>query len=119
MVIRRGEDWGRVAIAPSDLVCASSDAELAAHVGDGKTNIVVTGGDMWRTIGADSRVVVSGESATSLPIDVMKVEFQREDQSTNELPWRLVAGFVDSCGQRSISRTMGRRPAWSSQRWES
>jgi hypothetical protein len=81
MVIRRGEDWGRAAIAPSDLVCASSDAELAAHVGEGQKNIVVTGGDMWRTIGADSRVVVSGESATCLPIDVMKVEFQREDQS--------------------------------------
>ena len=81
MVIRRGEDWGRVAIAPSDLVCASSDAELAAHVGEGHKNVVVTGGDMWRTIGADSRVVVSGESATCLPIDVMKVEFQREDQS--------------------------------------
>ena len=81
MVIRRGEDWGRVAIAPSDLVCASSDAELAAHVGEGQKNVVVTGGDMWRTIGADSRVVVSGESATYLPIDVMKVEFQLEDQS--------------------------------------
>ena len=81
MVIRRGEDWGRVAIAPSDLVCASSDAELAAHVGEGQKNVVVTGGDMWRTIGADSRVVVSGESATCLPIDVMKVEYQREDQS--------------------------------------
>jgi hypothetical protein len=81
MVMRRGEDWGRVAIAPSDLVRASSDAELAAHVGEGQKNIVVTGGDMWRTIGADSRVVVSGELGTCLPIDVMKVEFQREDQS--------------------------------------
>ena len=81
MVIRRSEDWGRVAIAPSDLVCASSDAELAAHVGEGQKNVVVTGGDMWRTIGADSRVVVSGESATCLPIDVMKVEYQLEDQS--------------------------------------
>jgi len=81
MVIKHGQDWGREAIAPSDLVVASSDAELAAHVGDGKTNIVVTGGDMWRTIGADSRVVAIGESATCLPIDIMKVECRLADQS--------------------------------------
>lgn len=81
MVIKHGQDWGREAIAPSDLVLASSDAELATHVGDGKTNIVVTGGDMWRTIGADGRVVAIGESATCLPIDVLKVDYQLADQS--------------------------------------
>jgi hypothetical protein len=112
MVIKHGQDWGREAIAPSDLVVASSDAELAAHVGDGKTNIVVTGGDMWRTIGADSRVVAIGESATCLPIDIMKVECRLADQS---LVSKIVAGFVDCCGQCSISRPMGCCPSWPSQ----
>jgi hypothetical protein len=36
---------------------------------------------MWRTIGSEKRAVVVGEAAICLPIDVMKVEFRRDDES--------------------------------------
>ena len=80
-MIKHGQDWGREDIAPSDLAWASSDNALAICVGEGRRNVVVTGGDMWRTIGSETRVVVAGETATCLPIDVMKVEFRLEDES--------------------------------------
>jgi len=81
MVIKHGQDWGREDIAPSDLAWASSDSELAACIGEGHRNVVVTGGDMWRTIGAQSRTVAGGDSAMCLPIDVMKVELRLDDES--------------------------------------
>jgi len=81
MVIKHGQDWGREDIAPSDLARASSDSALADCLGEGHRNVVVTGGDMWRTIGSENRAVVAGEAAMCLPIDVMKVEFRRDDES--------------------------------------
>jgi hypothetical protein len=81
MVIKHGQDWGYEETAPSDLAWASSDSALSDCVGEGHRNVVVTGGDMWRTIGSESRAVVPGETAMCLPIDVMKVEIQREDES--------------------------------------
>ncbi len=81
MVIKHSQDWGRESIAPSDLVFALTDSGLAACIGEGHQNVVVTGGDMWRTIGAEGRVVVPDETAICLPIDVMKVEIQLEDES--------------------------------------
>jgi hypothetical protein len=80
-MIKHGQDWGREDIAPSDLAWASSDSALAVCIGEGHRNVVVTGGDMWRTIGSGTRVVVAGETATCLPIDVMKVEIRLEDES--------------------------------------
>ena len=81
MVIKHGQDWGQESVAPSDLVYAPTDGALAACIGEGHQNVVVTGGDMWRTIGAEGRVVVSGETAICLPIDVMKVDIQLDDES--------------------------------------
>ncbi|CAB4723277.1 unannotated protein [freshwater metagenome] len=81
MVIKHGQDWGREDVAPSDLAWASSDSALADCLGEGHRNVVVTGGDMWRTIGSENRAVVAGEAAMCLPIDIMKVEFRRDDES--------------------------------------
>lgn len=75
MVIQRGQQWGSELVAPADVVVATTDSELADHIARGQKNIAVSDGDMWRTIGAHDRVVVPGEMATCLPIDVMKVEY--------------------------------------------
>lgn len=80
-MIKHGQDWGREDTAPRDLVRASSDRALADCVGEGHRNVVVTCGDMWRTIGSEKRAVVGGERAMCLPIDIMKVEFRLEDES--------------------------------------
>ncbi|MEI7505187.1 MAG: hypothetical protein WCK23_00075 [Actinomycetes bacterium] len=81
MVIKNGQEWGSEAPAPQGLCIAASDSELSACIGEGHRNVVVTGGDMWRTIGAQSRTVVAGDSAMCLPIDIMKVELRLDDES--------------------------------------
>ena len=81
MVIKNGQEWGSEVPAPQGLCIASSDSELAACIGEGQRNVVVTGGDMWRTVGAQSRTVVAGDSAMCLPIDVMKIELRLDDES--------------------------------------
>lgn len=94
MVIKHSQDWGREGVAPNDLVYAPTDSGLAACIGEGCQNVVVTGGDMWRTIGAETRVVVAGETATCLPIDVMKVEFQLEDESDELFVSKIAVSHV-------------------------
>lgn len=76
MVIQRGQQWGSERVAPDGLVVASSDIELADHISRGQINIAVSDGDMWRTIGGRDRIVVPGEMAMCLPIDIMKVQYQ-------------------------------------------
>lgn len=54
MTIRRGESWGERAIPPVDLARAASDAQAADLVRNGCREFLLTGGDMWRTLGGSS-----------------------------------------------------------------
>ena len=72
MTIRRGEAWGHPVQRPSDLRIVASDRELAMVLSGGATTSVsVSGGDMYRTLGAHS----ANERTTmqQLPVDLLRV----------------------------------------------
>jgi hypothetical protein len=71
MTIRKGEDWGDIVTAPADLVDASNDAALAAHIAGGDDRPVrLRGGDLLTTVGGAS----TGTELRRLPIDVLRVD---------------------------------------------
>ncbi len=71
MTIKRGEDWGATVPRPADGRTAESDAEVARLVAaDDDRPVIVTGGDLHRTIGSPRPT----DTALRLPIDVIEVE---------------------------------------------
>lgn len=76
MTIRPGSPWGAVVDRPSGAIQVDSDAALAGAIAadrasDGETTraAVVTGGDLYRTVGGAS----PGQVVRRYPIDVMDV----------------------------------------------
>ena len=70
MTIRRGEQWGEVVERPTGLVEARDDAAVAARlaVRDGRP-VLVTGGDLLRTLGGRS----SDGRVRRYPVDLLRV----------------------------------------------
>ncbi len=81
MTIRKGQQWGSMAVPPSDLTTVSSNSELRAAVQAARVSntmlpvIALLGGDLMRTIGgtADATRLRSGDLVPHLPIDVVRV----------------------------------------------
>lgn len=70
MTIRKGEQWGSNVPRPEQLRLAASDQALAEMVAAGvDVPLGVSGGDLFRTVGAPGR----RESVVRLPIDVLRV----------------------------------------------
>lgn len=87
MTVRKGEPWGERAVAPADLAHAASDAEAADLVRRGNHEFMLTGGDMWRTLGgashADELLDGAGER-TMVPVDCLWVDWVQEGSSRRE-----------------------------------
>jgi hypothetical protein len=81
MTIRPGDAWGRSVDPPQGLVEIADDAELArrlADADDGGPPLLVTGGDLGRTVGAIAPRDRDGSrrvrnSVNELPIDLLEV----------------------------------------------
>jgi YegS C-terminal NAD kinase beta sandwich-like domain len=76
VTIRKGEAWGQAVTIPAGLVELSSNAALAECLGNGppKDPLLVTGGDLGRTLGIGPRSPAPGSPGTALPIDLIRVE---------------------------------------------
>lgn len=78
MTIRKGESWGERSTPPLDLPTATSDAQAAALVRGGCREFLLTGGDMWRTLGGSSSSdsLDDGVGArTVVPVDRLEVSW--------------------------------------------
>ncbi len=79
MTIRKGHEWGSVAVAPDSLLTVTSDAALRALIESSRRTgaevptVGLLGGDLMRTVGgsADVSRFHSGEPVPHLPIDVV------------------------------------------------
>jgi hypothetical protein len=69
MTIRRGEDWGEPVLTPTDLVEVTSDADAARSVMAGRS-VRLCGGDLWATLGAQTR----DTAVMRFPVDLLHVE---------------------------------------------
>jgi YegS C-terminal NAD kinase beta sandwich-like domain len=76
VTIRKGQAWGSPLTIPTGLVQVASNAELAAAVINGPPNapIIISGGDLGRTLGLGSRTPSAGTPGTALPLDLIRVE---------------------------------------------
>lgn len=86
MTIRRGEPWGTAAPLPAGAPIVSSNSELrravTAQQGSGRPPqpIGVTGGDVWRVVGAPSGGAqrLRSDQAHTAPIDLIRVHADGE-----------------------------------------
>ncbi len=69
MTIRRGEDWGEAVAAPAGLVEVTTDADAAESVAAGRP-VRLCGGDLWATLGAQTR----DTTVVRFPVDLLHVE---------------------------------------------
>ena len=71
MGVNRNEDWGALGMVPEDAQIAASNADLLKLLGDlnSASVVVLTGGDLCRTLGGRGRACPGGE-ATLVDIDV-------------------------------------------------
>ena len=81
MTIRKGQEWGTLAVASVGMATVSSNAELRALVeaarksGSNIATVGLLGGDLMRTLGGSAQVsrFSSGEPVPHLPIDLVHV----------------------------------------------
>jgi diacylglycerol kinase family enzyme len=69
MTIKRGESWGEQVPAPPDLVDVTTDADATRVAATGRS-VRLCGGDLWATLGAQTRRQV----VTRFPVDLLHVE---------------------------------------------
>ncbi len=78
MTIKRGQSWGERRRVPDDLAVAHCDAEAAALIAAGCREFLLTGGDMWRTIGGSS-VSESDPERTVLTLDSLVATYRHDN----------------------------------------
>jgi len=73
MTIKRGQPWGDRGILPPHLPVAATDAEAAALLNTGCREFVISGGDMWRTVGgsATNHSLTDTTTSTSTARDII------------------------------------------------
>jgi hypothetical protein len=72
VTIEKGQPWGATVDAPASLRHIGDDAAIVAALGDGSGQpVVVTGGDLHRTVGG--RDPVGADQVLKLPIDLLCV----------------------------------------------
>jgi len=79
-VISKGQDWGRRAVVPADVVVCTDDAAAGAVVAAARGRpediapVLLTGGDLHRTLGGGSGPTVGvGDEATRVSCDIGEV----------------------------------------------
>jgi hypothetical protein len=104
VTIRKGEEWGVLAVPPAGLVTVTGDAELhdllaAGHPAGEPVGLL--GGDLMRTVGGsgDAARLRDGRPVPHLPIDLVRV--RRDD------------GAVAT----AVAHVVARRPAWQGGWW--
>ena len=93
MTIKPGRPWGERRVPPSALDRADSDSEAAALISLGLREFLLTGGDMWRTIGGSAP---HDGSCTVVSVDLLTVELGVGD--TVEQTWALAHAVFDRSG---------------------
>jgi hypothetical protein len=75
MTIEKGQPWGTLGVAPSDLVVADDDEAAARAIVAGRHSVAIKRSDLLRTIGLHGRTVTPHvtEPALILPCDAMRV----------------------------------------------
>jgi hypothetical protein len=78
MTIKPGEAWGATVDAPAGLVAVADDAELARRLAATRDDptaapVLVTGGDLGRTIGTRNHAEVTRRTVNALPVDLLDV----------------------------------------------
>ncbi|CAB4893871.1 unannotated protein [freshwater metagenome] len=81
MTIRKGQEWGTIAVPSSELVTAHTDAEVRSIVESARRSgqeiptVGLLGGDLMRTVGgsADPTRFSGGQSVPHLPVDLVHV----------------------------------------------
>lgn len=72
MTIRRGDDWGERAPLPSDIVVVSRDQDATNHLRDGRP-VLLSGGDMFRTLGGTGTGPAEAGEGVRVTLDLMRV----------------------------------------------
>jgi len=78
MGITRGGDWGGQVILPDNVPVADTDLAAASVFQRGRSHtdspsVLLTGGDLFRTLGGRKAVPEPGDSVTEVPCDVGRV----------------------------------------------
>lgn len=89
MGIERGEEWGIAGAVPPDAPRIGTDHELARASAAGVGAVVITGGDIARTLGINPRVS-PGKTGHLLPLDV--IELQLDDRPAQRASAHVVVG---------------------------
>lgn len=74
MVIRKGVDWGAAGILPLGAPTVGNNVDLRAAIKAGERTIGITGGDLWRTLGA------GGSMTMTFPIDLVHLRTDTLDE---------------------------------------
>lgn len=105
MTIKPGRPWGERRASPFAPNQANSDADAAALIAAGHREFMLTGGDMWRTIGGSAS---HDDLRTVVPIDLLTVEFAVGD--IVEHTWALAHAVFDrsrgTIGRGDVSYVM-------------
>jgi len=105
MTIKPGRPWGERRVPPSALERADSDGDAAALIAGGHREFLLTGGDMWRTVGGSAS---HDGLCTVVPVDLLTVEFGVGD--IVEHTWALAHAAFDrsngALGRGEVSYVM-------------
>lgn len=105
MTIKPGRPWGERREPPCPSKQADSDADAGALIASGCREFILTGGDMWRTIGGSTS---HDGLRTVVPIDLLMVEFSVGD--VIERTWAFAHAVFDrsrgTFGRGDISYVM-------------
>lgn len=108
MTIKRGESWGDRRVPPADLAEAGSDAQSVALIDTGTREFLLTGGDMWRTIGGSSASHPTPDGERTVVIVDSLVATFHQGSIEHRRPVLSHAVFVAPSVQKS------RKPWWRS-----
>lgn len=76
MTMRKGQPWGERRKLPADLPTAGGDARAADLIATGCRELVLTGGDLWSTVGGTP--ALDDEERTVVPVDSLWVEWTQD-----------------------------------------
>jgi hypothetical protein len=81
--IEKGQEWGRPTALDGAERTFGSDREVSTYIASldpdaGLDRAILTGGDLWRSLGSPNRAEQSGAELTEVDIDVWQARFQGE-----------------------------------------
>jgi hypothetical protein len=104
VTIKRGQPWGERRIPPANLPVATSDRQAAKLLSEGCQEFLLTGGDMFRTLGGAPASSLDLER-TVVTVDTMLVSYcQVETGLRHQYPVFSHAVFTERCWPRWLRR---------------